>query len=476
MENSQKIPVLFILMEFAPVNTTGNFRSLKFIKYISQFNIQPIIVTFKEDEAAKYFNAKIDSELLKELPSDCIIYRIHCDDKRTFFIQKLADFTTIYFSVKDALAKRWAPYFYKEIGGIIEKHQPQAVVTSLPPYSSGLLGVQVSKKFNLPLVIDMRDLWAYFGSAPASSRLHHSIMVNEEKKVFSNASAVICVTPQMITTIQRTHPELKNDIFHLIPNGFDKELPSSSGFRFEGGKEMIVIGYVGAFYYEPERRDSVFKPWWKKRFHHMLEYIPVKQDWLYRSPYFFFKALQIFFEKYPVMKNKVRVEFVGKKPDWLDKMIEEFDLEKNILSHGFVSYQESLRLQQRFDLLLATSEKAIDDEHYCLPSKIFDYVGQDKPILGFVTPGIQKSFLEKSGLGIVCDPDESEKAAEIMYDLLMNGRTFKPDNNYLKQYRRPVLAENLSRVIKAVINNQEQLHSSSSADTTTSANTITTSA
>ncbi len=67
METKDKLPVLFILMEFAPVNTTGNFRSLKFIKYLGDYGIKPIIVTFIAEEAAIFFNAKIDIDLLNEL-------------------------------------------------------------------------------------------------------------------------------------------------------------------------------------------------------------------------------------------------------------------------------------------------------------------------------------------------------------------------------------------------------------------------
>ncbi len=58
------IPVLFLAMEFAPVNTTGNYRSLKFVKYLNQFGIDPIVITLKQDEAADFFKAKIDYDLL----------------------------------------------------------------------------------------------------------------------------------------------------------------------------------------------------------------------------------------------------------------------------------------------------------------------------------------------------------------------------------------------------------------------------
>jgi glycosyltransferase involved in cell wall biosynthesis len=256
LDNRKKLPFLFLLMEFAPVNTTGNFRHLKFIKYLDRLSIQPIVVTFKEEEASNYFDARIDNDLLAELPADTIIYRVPCNDKKKFFIQKIADFVTIYFSIKDSLAERWKPHLFAALDEIIKKHQPKGIVTSLPPFSSGLLAQEVSKKYKLPLVLDMRDLWALFGSGPASSYIHYALMIREERKIFKHAAAVICVTPQMITAITSVHPSINPEKFHLVTNGFDSELDTFQDIELPPGKEKIVIGYVGSFYYEPKVEEK----------------------------------------------------------------------------------------------------------------------------------------------------------------------------------------------------------------------------
>lgn len=442
------MPILFLLMEFAPVNTTGNFRWLKFIKYINEFNIQPIIVTFKEEEGAEYFKSKIDYTLLNDLPKDTIIYRIHCGENRRYTFKRIEEFISIYFSIKDSLAKRWKPFLFKEIGKIIDKHNPHFIVTSLPPFSSGLLAVEISKQFKIPLVLDLRDLWALFGSGPASSRIHYELTLKEENKIFSHARAIICVTPQMISILQKYHPNIENNKFFLIPNGFDKYQTQIENFLFEKEKNKITIGYVGSFYYEPERRNNMFTPWWKKKFHKKLEYVPILQDWLYRSPYFFLKTLKFLITEKPDLKQKIFIEFIGHKPQWLDEMIDECDLRNNFKSHGFVSHKESLLLQKQFDIFLATSEKMIDGEHYCLPSKIFDYVGQNKPIIAFVTEGIQKEFLSNSGLSIWCDPDNIQLSANVIHDLILKGKNFTPNHNYLEQYHRYNLTKKLAAIFE----------------------------
>jgi glycosyltransferase involved in cell wall biosynthesis len=435
-------------MEFAPVNTTGNFRSLKFIKYIGNFGIRPIIVSFIPEEAAKIFNAKIDKELLTELSHETIIYRVPCDDIKTHSFERITDFIEIYFSIKDSLAKRWKAHVFEKIGDIIEKHQPKILYTSLPPFSSGMLTAEISKKFKIPFILDMRDLWSHLGFGPFGSIFHYWLTLREERNLYRQAAAVIGVTPQMIETFHRLNPGLNPEKFHLISNGFDSDLNAVQSFEFCPHPGKIVIGYIGSFYYEPKRRENTFKPWWKKRGHHMLEYNPAKMDWLYRSPYFFLKVVALLKKSRPAIGNLIKIEFIGKKPLWLDSMMEEFGLSDDFVSYGFVSREESLRLQQGFDIMLATSEKNINGEHYCLPSKLFDFIGLNKPILGFVTDGIQKEFIKLSGLGIICDPDNTGEAANALADLLTNGKKFTPNLEYLGNFHRRNVTEKLSSLIQ----------------------------
>jgi len=448
----KKTPVLFIVMEFPPVNTTGNFRSLKFIKYLSQFGIEPIVITLIAGEAAKIFNAKIDHKLLNEIPKDCSIYRIHCsEEKKLVLPKKLGKFIRIYFSIKDSLASRWKPHLFKEINAIVKKHNPKLIYTSLPPFSCGMLANQISKKFDIPYLIDMRDLWSFFGSSPLPSRLHYWLLLREENKIYSKASKVIGVTPQMVKILKKENPKIDPAKFEYISNGFDVNINTLNNFKFHSKNGKVIIGYTGSFYYEPKARGNSLKPWWKKRGHNMLQYIPTKQDWLYRSPYFFLKSIAEIISRFPAIGNTIEIEFIGKPNQWLGDMIIGFGLQDKVTSHGFVTYGKSIDLQKRWDLVLTTAEKVIDGEHYCLPSKIFDYVALNKPILGFVTNGIQKQFIKESGLGIICDPDNINEAVLSIVNLLTNGKEFQPNTEYLNKFHRKYLAKKLANILNGLV-------------------------
>jgi len=447
--DNKKTTIIFLAMEFAPANTTGNYRSLKFVKYLNLFGIEPIVVTFKEEQAANFFNVKLDYKLLDQIPDNTSIYRINCNELATKG-SRLRTFFRMFFRIDEGLARRWRKNIINSLDVIIDKHKPKLIFASLPPFSTGRLAVEISKKYRLPLVIDMRDLWSMWGGTLYMSRVHFLLTSFVEWKVLKHASAVIAVTPQLINQFRLSHPSLSYKKFHLIPNGFDLPIDSIEDFQFLAGKKKIVIGYVGSFYYNPAARTNSFKSWWQRDGHKMFQYSPIKEDWLYRSPYFFFKTIKRLFERYPEFKSIIEIHFVGHKPEWFDSMVNDFGIHDRVVSHGFVSSSQATAIQESFDLILATSEKVFNSDHYCLPSKLFDYVGRDKPIIGFVTTGIQKDFIINSGLGIICDPDNDEESVSILNDLFVHGKVFSVQKTYLESFHRKKNTKKLALIFNEV--------------------------
>jgi len=310
------------------------------------------------------------------------------------------------------------------------------------------LAVELSRKFRLPLVVDMRDLYSRWGNTPFGTRIHYWLTVLEERRIFAASQTIIGVTPRLLEVFKSSHPGISSSKFEFIPNGFDGDSNSITDFNFSANQTKISIGYVGSFYYQPEVRKQFAKPWWRRSGHRKFFYIPIKEDWLYRSPYFFLKTIAQLLVMYPQLKEIIKIEFVGREPTWLKEMISEFALANIVTIHGFVSHLRSIEIQQSFDVLLATSEKVVGEEHYCLPSKIFDYVGLSKPVIGFVTDGIQKDFILNSGIGIVCDPDNVEQSAEKMGRLFFDGANFKINRKYLQQFERKNTAIKLASLLK----------------------------
>jgi hypothetical protein len=226
---------------------------------------------------------------------------------------------------------------------------------------------------------------------------------------------VIGVTPQLNRIFKQSHPKISSDKFVTIFNGFDKEINANTINTYS--KTTLKIGYTGSFYYNEEAHSISKSKWYKRSGLKKFYYYPKNEDWLYRSPYFYLKALHQLFVLKPELKSKIEFHFIGFEPVWLKKMIEEFNLEGNYFPYGFKSKQEVSRIQETFDVFLCTSEKVMGEDHYCLPSKLFDYIDLGKPVLAFITNGIQKEFILQSNLGIVCNPDNQKECIQAILDL-----------------------------------------------------------
>ena len=192
----------------------------------------------------------------------------------------------------------------------------------------------------------------------------------------------------------------------------------------------------------------IFSRWWRKKFHRIFQYTPIKEDWLFRSPYFFFATLSSLLEKRKDWTQKIKFHYIGEIPEWLPIMVDKFNLTKNVVLHGYQNQQNVLQLEKSFDILLSTSEKVIGDEHFCLPSKLFTYLKSSKPLLGFVTNGIQKEFLIKCGIGTICDPDNIDKSVEILENFLINGFKGQLNESYLKNFSDEFAIEKLVTIVK----------------------------
>ncbi|MDH7463666.1 glycosyltransferase [Chitinophagaceae bacterium 26-R-25] len=441
--------ILFVAYEFPPLRLGGVFRSLAFVKYLREFGINPVVLTLDPKSYNIAFEEyAVDEGLGKDVIEKADMELIPTSSLVSNSKSKLKNFTDIFFSINGQEGEAWKPFVNERIGSIIKKYSPVAIYVTTPPISVIPVFKEIAAANNLPLIIDFRDAWSQWRVAPYATRLHYWLTLYYERKYLESATAVIGTSNQTLNDFKSLHPHVPPQKFHYIPNGFDADLAEWTPIA--ANKEQYTIGYVGSFYYSPESTIEVFKPWWKKRGHRMLQYVPDKQDWLYRSPYFFFKALQELFTLYPEWRKKIKVKFVGKVPGWLNSMIEEFSLQENIELLGLMSHKDALAFQRSVDALLITSAKRLQKPDYSIAGKTFEYFQMQKPILGFVCEGSQKEILEASGTTLICDPDNAAESARKIVGLFNDEIHLQPDIPFLEGLHRKVLTKKLADVINSV--------------------------
>ncbi|MBK8339065.1 MAG: hypothetical protein IPK99_03185 [Flavobacteriales bacterium] len=272
-----------------------------------------------------------------------------------------------------------------------------------------------------------------------------------------SADAIIATSDQTVADLKSLHPHIAAERFHLITNSYDggvPDVPERITMRTPTTSEPLRIGYVGSFYYTPYQRALMFSPWFRKKPHQWLQFAPRKEDWLYRSPHFFFKALAALRVERPEIADLLRIELAGHIPDWLRAMVAEHGLEELVVFHGRLGHREALALQARCDALLITSSKVIGGQDYSIAGKTFEYFQTLRPILAFVSEGAQKRILQRSGLCLLCPPDDLVTSALVLEQMFQGGVELHPDAEFIRSLHSNVMAERFASVIRAATTSQ----------------------
>src|SRR5690606_26308398 len=152
--------VLFISYYFPPMGLSGVQRSLKFAKYLKQFNWEPTILT--AGDTAYYAH---DYELLKEAENaELKIVRTdgsgpnQIGKKKTVKIpieiirKTLSNLSKFFFIPDNKIG--WSNSAYKKGKELLSNEKFDLIYVTCPPFSSFVTAAKLKKEFDLPLIVD----------------------------------------------------------------------------------------------------------------------------------------------------------------------------------------------------------------------------------------------------------------------------------------------------------------------------------
>lgn len=403
--------IIIIALEFPPLNTAGSVRPFRMAEYFGAQGVDVTVMTMSKDRSLGMFQKPNNLELSSDQFKTVEIIPSFPEANRKSKIRQ-------WFSVGDYYEEVWGGDLHREIQHYIKKQgKPDFILGTCPPFSTATLTRRLSQHFDVPYILDLRDAWSQWNINPQTTYWHYKSVLREERQCIEDSHVTLTTTNQTKADLLRLHGKDLN--LMVVENGFDKDIEFLTESSWTtAGATPLVIGYVGSFYFNPGAHEAMFRPWWRKSPHRWFHYAPRKEDWTYRSPRYFFQILRELFDKYPDWREKLRLEFVGRVPEWLTEMIQEFDLGEHVTLRGQVSLEESLRLQQSFDFFLGTSAKIEGQSDYSMGSKYYEALQFQKPIIGVCGPSPLAELIEKSGLGVVLDPNHARESARELHSFL----------------------------------------------------------
>ncbi|HCP40877.1 MAG TPA: hypothetical protein DIT65_03715 [Cryomorphaceae bacterium] len=226
-----------------PAGGPGVQRWLKLSKYLAREGVELFIVTV-EAEKATY---PLRDEGLKDDVADGITvirtgtsekfgaYKkvtgkkqvpfsgFSGEDAKVSMLQKIARFVRGNFFVPDA-RKGWNSHAYRAAEQIILKHDVRHWITTSPPHSTQLIGLQLKRNHSIHWTADFRDPWTdiYYYRKFYPTALTRAYERGLERKVFSTCDSLLSVSPSWSILYQSKGAKPASKVY-TVTNGFDAE-------------------------------------------------------------------------------------------------------------------------------------------------------------------------------------------------------------------------------------------------------------
>lgn len=421
--------LLIITYYWPPAGGPGVQRWLKFVKYLPDFGIQPIVYI---PENPTY--PIIDENLVKEISEKAIILKhkifepyqlasffsknktkrmnsgIIPNQKKQNFLDKIFLWIRGNLFIPDARIF-WVKPSVKFLEKYITENNIDTIITSGPPHSLHLIGLKLKQKLEVKWFADFRDPWTTIGYHKSlrlsgyATKKHKSL----EYKVLNSADTIIVTSNTTKTEFQA----ITTKPIDVITNGYDTENVAKQALD-----PKFSLAHIGSFLSE-------------------------------RNPKILWETLVELIEEIPEFKSHLEIKLIGAVSQEVLETIAQFALNPYLNNLGYVSHYEAIAHQRKSQVLLLIEINS-NDTKSIIPGKLFEYMVSGRPIIA-IGPN-DSDFAEiitNTNTGVFFDYSEKMKLKSVLldyYNQFLNGK-LQSNAVGLQQYSRKSLTEKLVKLL-----------------------------
>jgi glycosyltransferase involved in cell wall biosynthesis len=357
--------VLVITYYWPPAGGPGVQRWLKFVKYFPENGIEPFVYI---PENPHY--PLVDTTFTSEIPKEATIIKRPIKEpyglaklfsrkntqkmssgiitsQQSSLLSKLMLFVRGNLFIPDARVG-WVKPSVSYLSKYLVEHNIDTIVTTGPPHSLHLIGMQLKEKLGIRWVADFRDPWTtihYHTSlrlTKASEKKHKEL----ERQVLTKADQITVTSP----TTKKEFQAITSQPIEVITNGFEEQQ-----FQEHSLDTSFSMAHIGSLLTE-------------------------------RNPLILWEALKELKEEHSAFKADLSLVFAGVVSDAVKESLETFGLMEQAVLKGYIPHEDSLYLQRSSQLLLLL-EMDRPETKAIIPGKIFEYLQARRPIIAIGPEG-----------------------------------------------------------------------------------------
>jgi hypothetical protein len=422
--------ILIITYYWPPAGGPGVQRWLKFVKYLPDFGIQPIVYI---PENPTY--PIVDENLLKEVSDRAIILKqkifepyqlasflsknktkkissgIIPNQKKQSFLDKTFLWIRGNLFIPDARVF-WVKPSVAYLEKYILENNIDTIVTSGPPHSLHLIGLELKQKLDLKWFADFRDPWTTIGYHKSlrlsrfAAKKHKAL----EHQVLNTADTIIVTSKTTKTEFQA----ITNKPIAVITNGYDTENVEKQTLD-----SKFSLAHIGSFLSE-------------------------------RNPLILWESLVELLHEIPDFKSHLEVKLIGAVSQEVLETITQFGLNSYLNNLGYVSHAEAIAHQRKSQVLLLI-EIDSEDTKSIIPGKLFEYMVSNRPIVAIGPNGSDfAEIITETNTGVFFDYSEKMKLKSVIldfYNQFLEGK-LQANGVGLQRYSRKNLTKELVQLIQ----------------------------
>ncbi|MFN2423640.1 MAG: glycosyltransferase family 4 protein [Cryomorphaceae bacterium] len=409
----------FLLLTYywPPAGGAGVQRWLGFSKYLPENGWEPVVVTV-DPKHATY--PQRDESLLDEVPEGIEVVRTKSIEPLQWYGKlagkdripyggfsnqkensKLSKFIRGNFFIPDA-RRGWNRYAFSAARKLIREAGIDLVVTTGPPHSTHLIGLELQAKMNVKWIADLRDPWTevYYNYDMPRTTLAARYDRLLECRVLKRADALMTASPGFAARFN----ERVQRKYDVVTNGFDHVLEPKK----KPAGSPLHITYTGtmAESYKPEA---------------------------------LFAALA------GLREHDFRLRVAGSLSEGVRAMIEKAGLKDRLDYLGYLPHSAVADELRTADVLLLLSPDVKHGEDI-IPGKLFEYLAASRPILSVSDPDSPGADILRETSSGKAFRHADEKGMTEFLRLHLSERMILNSNSKTQKYSRKELSKQVSHL------------------------------
>ena len=422
--------VLIITYYWPPAGGPGVQRWVKFVKYLRDFGVEPIIYTPQNPTYPM-----LDPYMVAEVPEDLTVLKTKIFEpyalaslfskektqkisagiiptKKPSLLDKFLLWIRGNLFLPDARVL-WVRPSVKYLSKYLSENQIDTIITTAPPHSLHLIGLHLKEQFPaLRWIADFRDPWTTIG-------YHSQLRLTQRsaRKHLALERAVLQAADTLIVTSPSTQKEFQTKTSRpivVITNGYDDDLPAVTPSL----SPYFLLSHIGSLLSE-------------------------------RNPEHLWQVLSEMTQEQADFRRDLRLCLAGKVSDEVLTSLQKWQLTEFLDLKGYISHAEALALQRQSQLLLLLEINHPKTEGI-IPGKLFEYMASQRPILalGYQNWDVKDIITQThTGLTLSLTDTQGIKQALTHYYTLYKAQQLQTQPVSLEVYHRKTLTQRLSEVI-----------------------------